>query len=116
MKSRILVCGGRAYDDSLFVEQTLDNLRQYFAPEFCIIQGGAKGADALARQWARENGICCITVAANWDYYDKPAGSIRNGWMIDFCKPDLLVAFPGGPGTSNMMKRCVMAGIDVHAV
>jgi len=115
MKSRVLVCGGRNYDDFAHVKGTLDNLVQFLAPEFCIIQGGAKGADSLARHWAKLQGVCCITVPANWDCYDNKAGSIRNKWMLDFCKPDLVVSFPGGTGTAHMVKLAKQYGIDHYA-
>ena len=34
--------------------------------------------------------------------------------MIDEHKPDLVLAFPGGRGTADMIKRAIAAGIEVR--
>lgn len=114
--SRILVCGGRDYNDWSAVSCTLDSSRQFFATEFCIIEGGATGADALAGKWAELNGVCRITVKAQWNFYDKRAGMIRNRWMANFCMPELVIAFPGGIGTKGMIQLAEKAGIQVYAL
>jgi len=36
--------------------------------------------------------------------------------MLDEGKPDLVVAFPGGGGTKDMVRRAVKAGVSVHEV
>ena len=51
---RVLVCGGRNYDDRATVFATLSTLHEHYH-ELHIIQGGAQGADALAREWASAN-------------------------------------------------------------
>lgn len=116
LKSKILITGGRDYADALQVDKTFELLRPYFEKDFCIIQGGATGADRLAKEWANLRGICCVQVDANWDTFKKMAGHIRNGWMIEFCNPDLVVAFAGGKGTANMVRQAELYGIDVYKV
>lgn len=113
---RILVCGGRDFSDRDFVYQTLEECRQWFAEQFCIIVGGAKGADKLGRDWAESLGVCCIVVNAPWNFYGLSAGSIRNRWMLNFCKPDLVIAFPGGNGTADMKRIALAAGVPVYAL
>lgn len=115
-KSRILVCGGRDYRDRDKLFETMNYIKQWFEPYFCIIQGGANGADRLAALWAFEQGCAMIQMPANWDCYDKKAGIIRNKWMIDFAKPDLVVAFPGGTGTANMLHHACINNIDTYKV
>jgi predicted Rossmann-fold nucleotide-binding protein len=114
LKKRILVCGGRDYRDAKHAYEVLDNLKKWFDPNFIIIQGEAAGADYLGKQWGKANGRPVIGVEANWDFYKKPAGGIRNGWMLEFCTPDLVVAFPGGTGTSSMITKARQAGVDVY--
>ena len=46
---RILVCGGHTYDDRDLVWQTLDDYQRRDG-SITIIQGGAPGADALAKE------------------------------------------------------------------
>lgn len=117
---KVLVCGGRTYSNWTKVEQVLDDLHNaegiYKDRPWkitCIIQGGAPGADLLGKKWAMKNGICCIQVDANWSYYKKAAGPIRNRWMLDFCNPDMCVAFPeeGSKGTYDMLDAAFEAGV-----
>jgi hypothetical protein len=44
------------------------------------------------------------------------AGPLRNYQMLEEGKPDLVVAFPGGGGTKDMVRRAVKAGVSVHEV
>jgi hypothetical protein len=90
----------------------MDALRAKFG-DFAVIQGGAKGADSLCGLWAKSKGLPTIVVEANWARYDKAAGSIRNQWMLDFCEPNYVVAFPGGIGTRNMIDKSKLKGITV---
>jgi hypothetical protein len=46
----------------------------------------------------------------------KAAGPIRNQRMIDEGKPDLVIAFPGGRGTADMVSRAKKAGIPVQEI
>ncbi len=55
-------------------------------------------------------------IPADWDKFGKGAGPIRNQQMIDEGKPDLVVAFPGGTGTADMVKRAKKHGIEVIEV
>jgi predicted Rossmann-fold nucleotide-binding protein len=41
---------------------------------------------------------------------------MRNQRMIDEGKPDLVVAFPGGSGTADMVRRAKRASIEVMEV
>lgn len=112
---RVLVCGGRCFDDEGLVETTLNDLGVTH-----IIEGGATGADMLACKWARANlggGSEHISqFKARWDAYGKAAGPIRNQEMLDKGKPDLVVAFAGGRGTADMVRRAKRVGIPVKEV
>ena len=50
---------------------------------------------------------------ADWKKYGKSAGPLRNQRMIDEGKPDLVVAFPGGVGTADMISRAKAYNISV---
>lgn len=83
-------------------------------PVTCLIEGGALGADRLARRWAYTvGGITVETFPADWGAHGKAAGPIRNQRMIDEGKPDVVLAFPGGRGTADMIRRAEAAGIRV---
>ena len=108
---KVIVCGGRDYANAALVNEVLSKIK----PEI-IIEGGANGADALARQWAKEHGVECRTYQADWKRHGKAAGPIRNQRMIDEEQPDLCVAFPGGSGTENMIGKCAKAGVKLFIV
>jgi hypothetical protein len=40
-------------------------------------------------------------------------GSIRNQQMIDKASPDIVVAFPGGVGTRDLVERAIEAKVEV---
>lgn len=108
---KLLVCGGRDYKDVVAFEDAMARLP--FTPSV-VIEGGAKGADSLARAWAAERGIHFATVPALWEFYAKAAGGNRNTAMLIF-QPDYCVAFPGGTGTADMVDKCLEAGVPVWA-
>jgi hypothetical protein len=108
---RILVCGGRDYTDKRAVDMLLSAALRSGPIE--IIQGGAKGADRLAHDWALDNGVPCTTYAADWEGYGRAAGAIRNRQMLTEGRPSMVLAFPGGRGTANMVKLAQMAGVLV---
>jgi len=99
--NRVLVYGGRDFADEQKVRDVLHALRQKGA-EFLLIQGGASGADMLARNWAIGNGEPCCTFHAPWGALGKSAGPIRNRWMQEYGRPTFAVEFPGGRGTADM--------------
>lgn len=109
---KVLVCGGRNYQDEITVWRWLDALNSIH-PITLVIQGGAKGADTIAYHWATEHHVITVTYPANWQSNGKAAGIKRNQQMLDNEKPDLVIAFPGGAGTEDMMRRAHKAGITI---
>ena len=108
---RVLVCGGRDYSDLDKVIAILDTIQPS-----SIIEGGAQGADSLARQWAILRDVDRRSFYADWSRDGKAAGPIRNQRMLDEGRPDLVVAFPGGGGTADMVRRAERARIRVVRV
>jgi hypothetical protein len=102
---KILVCGGRDYTDRSRIDFILKNYREYTGGDISIITGGATGADTLALKWARANGIPWKVYPADWKTHGKKAGMLRNQFMLDQESPDLVIAFPGGKGTADMIRR-----------
>lgn len=81
-----------------------------------IISGCAKGADSVAVDWSIVNWLPCHKYSADWETHGKAAGPIRNQQMLDEGKPDLVVAFPGGKGTADMVRRAKKAGVKVRVI
>lgn len=110
---RVLVCGGREFDNWTAVTRTLSAIHAE-TPIGCIIEGGARGADFLAQKWARHNNIASMRFEAHWNTMGKRAGHVRNGWMLEYGQPDLVIAFPGAKGTQNMVEQAARAGVEVR--
>jgi YspA, cpYpsA-related SLOG family len=81
-----------------------------------LVAGGARGADTLADEWAKAQGIACQIFMADWEGLGRKAGPIRNQRMLDEGKPDLVIAFPGGRGTADMVRRAREAGVETIEV
>jgi hypothetical protein len=112
MSIRLLVCGGRDFDRASVVTSALDSVHDKMGVSL-LIHGDARGADTLAGAWAASRGIPVMVFPADWQMYGKAAGHVRNKKMIDEGKPDVVVAFPGGRGTADMMRKAVAAGLNV---
>lgn len=105
---KVLICGGRDFADAVLVDKTLTRIAlRSDAPFMLLIEGGATGADRLARQWAKGHGIHVATIEALWDFYGNAAGPRRNTIMLNELAPDVVVAFPGGRGTADMVKKAL---------
>jgi hypothetical protein len=111
---RVLVCGGRDYRDCEHVCEVLSGIHAE-TPIEAIIHGNARGADSWGGVWAFRSKVKCWPVPAEWAKYGKSAGGRRNQKMLGL-KPDLVVAFPGGHGTADMVRRSRKAGIRVIEV
>jgi cephalosporin hydroxylase len=112
---RVLACGGRSFEDYALLAITMESIRETRGIS-SLIAGGARGADTLAEEWARARGIECSVLRADWIGRGRAAGPIRNQRMLDEGKPDLVVAFPGGRGTADMMSKARAAGVEVIEV
>lgn len=104
---KILVCGGRHYNDSEAINKTLDRLKPSM-----IIEGGSTGADWHARLWAIDRGVPYETIFAEWEKFSRLARPMRNARLIA-AGPDLVVAFPGGKDTAEIVQRAKASKINV---
>jgi len=119
----VLVCGGRDYTDQKRVFAVLDEIKATRAGEpMLLIHGDAPGADSLAKRWTEVRGVDTVVFPANWVGRGKPAGPYRNRMMMRFVricehKRKLVVAFPGGTGTADMVGLAKdAAGVDLIEV
>ena len=84
-----------------------------------LVHGGARGADTLAKDYAKELGWEIDPYPADWDGpAKKGAGFVRNQKMADRGGIDCGIAFWDGDstGTLDMIKRATRAGIPVGIV
>lgn len=115
---RLLVAGGRDYDDAATLDTVLNRIHR----ERCIgvlIHGAYRGADSLADRWGMMTpGIVLMRFPADWAALGGAAGPERNQRMIDAGRPQAVVAFPRkngqlGDGTADLIRRALAAGLPV---
>lgn len=112
---RVLVCGGRDYADWRALGDVLSAIHRE-RPIAAIIHGGRRGADMLAHRWAWAHAVERLVFHAEWERHGRSAGPIRNRRMLEEGRPDLVVAFSGGRGTADMVRRARAAGVPVREV
>lgn len=113
--TRILVCGGRDYEDWMFLTRSLDAIH-LDRRITCVIHGAARGADTMAGDWAKSRDIPVEEYPVSkkdWHDLGKRAGHIRNARMLKLGRPDEVVAFPGGRGTADMVTKAFEAGVKL---
>lgn len=116
---KILICGGRDFHNYRALANWMSVWITKFPaaiPPLVIIEGGAKGADTLAKHWGTAVGADVIEFPADWEKFGPKAGYLRNVQMLDAGEPDRVIAFPGGKGTAMMIKLAIARGIPVDIV
>lgn len=110
---KVLICGSRHFNNPELMEDVCKRFKIS-----CVIEGEARGADRLARDYAERQGIPVLAFPAQWDLYGKAAGSIRNTEMLRVGKPEMVIAFrgPNSRGTQNMIDQATKAGVPVEIV
>lgn len=114
---QLIVAGGRNFSDTELFLKTMQRVEQDLSEySVSLVSGMAKGADMMAWQFARHEGITCHHFPADWNKYGKSAGFRRNQEMADFS--DGLVAFWDGKshGTKHMIDTMAKQGKWVMVV
>ena len=111
---RLLVTGGRDFTNRELVFAALDKLDA----EHCVdvvIHGAARGADTEAAGRCAVRSVPAWSCPADWSL-GKAAGALRNQWMLENTNPCHVIAFPGGTGTADMVRRARASGLPVIEV
>lgn len=101
---KVVVAGGRKFNDYELLKYTLDHLLCNKSQEdMIIVSGTASGADSLGERYGREMGFEIKQFPANWDEFGKSAGYIRNEEMAKYS--DAVVVFWDGEskGSKHMI-------------
>jgi hypothetical protein len=114
-KLTVGVTGGRSYRDYFTVQKALAKVSARF--DITVVHGDCPtGADAWARQWCEMTGTPERRYPADWETKGQAAGFLRNEQMAKEAGIQLLLAFPGGPGTNDMVQRCHRYGIPLKLI
>lgn len=118
---RVLVCGGRDWEDEAAVCGELEEFREelgMFGDRMLIVHGYCPtGADHFSKAYAVRNGLDQEPHPADWDAHGKASGPIRNREMAK-AGAEVCFAFWDGKskGTLDMIKQATAHGIPVRIV
>ncbi len=117
--SKILVCGSRTWTRADIIADVLGQFGKGHTNH--LVNGGANGADSLAKDWAWKNGWIVTTYRANWEKDGRGAGPRRNQLMLDkeLDGLDLIIAFRCSGvsnGTDHMCRIGREAGVEVVVI
>lgn len=122
---KLLICGDRNYTGENQMKYYIENATRLIPYESLakidlIIEGGAKGADALAKKIAIEKNIPVAEEKADWLHQGRAAGPIRNQLMLDKYHPDIVLVFhhniTRSLGSRDMMRKAVHAHIPTYLI
>jgi len=115
---KIGIIGSRTFNDYELLKEVMSDYLNRDNELNCnlVVSGGAKGADSLGEQWAKENNIPTVIFKPDWDKYGKSAGFIRNQDIVK--NSDMIVVFWDkiSKGTKSSIDLCVKSGKIVKIV
>ncbi len=108
---RLLVSGGRHFANESAIERSLDAVHRDHSVSV-LIHGGLTGIGPACEGWARRNDVHLIRYPANWSM-GKCGDFIRDDFMLSDCRADLLLVFPGGRRTTDMVREAQRMNLRV---
>lgn len=104
----LLVCGSRDIINFQYIFLCLDQI--FETEKFDIIlEGGARGVDLIAKQYAITSNIDYIEMKADWKSYPKIAGFLRNASMVRKCSKGIAIWDGASKGTQDTIDRLIKA-------
>lgn len=97
---RVIIAGSRAVTDRHLVSQAVVD-SSFSVTE--VVEGGARGIDTLAFDWAHSHGIPVKIFVANWKKHGKQAGILRNIEMADYAEALIAIWDGKSRGTKHMI-------------
>lgn len=116
---KVVVCGSRSLDSKLLHPCLLSNLLEDAGDFDVIVSGGAKGADAWAKETAEESSKYAYKeFLPDWDKHGKKAGYIRNITMLEQDGVEHCLALWDGEskGTKHTIDAALSRGIDTTVI
>lgn len=112
---RVIICGGRNYDDADAIRRALDGLHRQSAITV-LIHGSLPALGGPAEAWARDHEVDVIRYPANWSKLGKLAETRRNSFMLADSRADVVLAFPGGRHTADLVRTARESGMGVVVI
>lgn len=116
-KLRCIIAGGREFSDFDMVCRAMDfYLNDTLHDDVIIIEGGARGADRLGREYAKLRGYPFKTFEADWTKYGNGAGHRRNAEMAAVATHLVLFWDGKSRGSADMKKQAEKHNLIIRVV
>jgi len=117
---RVIIAGSRGFNDYKYLSSKIDDyIKKNPSNTLEIISGTAVGADTLGSIYAEEHHIHLTEMPAQWEYYGRAAGILRNCDMVKYASASrekgVLLAFWDGKsvGTKHVIEEANRRGLEV---
>ena len=101
---KLFVCGSRTITDKEWIYSKIENCITHILcidySNITILEGGAKGVDSIAKQWATEHNIPIIEYPPDYEKYHNEACHKRNEAMAADC--DFMLDLWTGESTGSL--------------
>lgn len=117
--SRVIVAGGRKYDNYPLLCAKLDALLAQLEGEVVIVSGGAGGADALGERYARERSLFVMRMPVStwlWDSRGRGAGPARNMLMAEIATHVVVFWDGQSRGSKHMIDIATELGLPLRVI
>ena len=111
---RVLICGGRHFDDDGLIKSELSKLHETI-PIDVLIHGGLPTIGTSAENWARRNGVHLVRYPANFSL-GKQGDVLRDRFMLEDGRADMLLVFPGGRRTAELRNHARRTDLQIFEV
>lgn len=102
MNFKVIVAGGRDFNDYDLLEYKLDRILSN-KNNIEIVSGKARGADENGEKYAIKKGYTLTQFKAEWEKYGKRAGYIRNEEMAKYANACVCFWDGKSKGTKHMI-------------
>lgn len=103
----LLIAGSRSFNDRETFEAVVSEYMGHAEDEYIIVEGGAKGADSLAKEFGHKHCEAVEEFRADWERYGRAAGHKRNDKMVAYIKEKGGKALYFWDGESKGTKQCI---------
>jgi predicted Rossmann fold nucleotide-binding protein DprA/Smf involved in DNA uptake len=107
---KTIIAGSRDFHDYDVVLKAIKE-SQFNISE--VVSGMASGVDQLAIRYAKENNLPLHEYWAEWEFYGKSAGPIRNRLMAKNADALIAIHSKDSKGTKNMIETALKEGLRV---
>lgn len=116
---RLLIAGGRDFNDPGLFEIEIEKLHKYaakFEIQWSLISGGCRGADQMGSTYALSQGWQIEWYLPNWKDFPKAGGVIRNRKMAEKAEFALIFWDGKSKGTSHTISMCKKNRVPIRLV